>query len=97
MLQSIYRLDVYISVAKVAADRRFIFAEALPKSRHFFRLEGVFHPQVKNAVPNTLEITPDSNLIFLTGANMAGKSTFMKSLGIAFCWRIWDCRYLRRK
>ncbi len=32
---------------------------------------------------NDLQITPDSNIIFLTGANMAGKSTFMKSLGIA--------------
>jgi len=83
ILQRIYQLDMYISVAKVARDRGFSFAEALPKERHFIRLEGVYHPQVKHAVPNTLEITPDSNLIFLTGANMAGKSTFMKSLGIA--------------
>lgn len=83
LLQRIYQLDMYISVAKVARDRGFSFAEALPKERHFVRLEGVYHPQVKNAVPNTLDITPDSNLIFLTGANMAGKSTVMKSLGIA--------------
>jgi DNA mismatch repair protein MutS len=83
LLQRIYQLDMYISVAKVARARGFNFAEALPKERHIVRLEGVYHPQVKNAVPNTLDITPDSNLIFLTGANMAGKSTFMKSLGIA--------------
>ena len=83
LLQRIYQLDMYISVAKVANDRGFAFADALPKERHVIRLEGVYHPQVKNAVPNTLDITPDSNLIFLTGANMAGKSTFMKSLGIA--------------
>jgi len=83
ILQRIYQLDMYISVAKVARDRGFSFAEALPKERHFIRLEGVYHPQVKQAVPNTLDITPDSNVIFLTGANMAGKSTFMKSLGIA--------------
>jgi DNA mismatch repair protein MutS len=83
LLQRIYQLDMYISVAKVAGDRGFAFAEALPQDRHCIRLEGVYHPQVKNAVPNTLDITPDSNLIFLTGANMAGKSTFMKSLGIS--------------
>jgi DNA mismatch repair protein MutS len=82
MLQRIYQLDIYISVAALARDRGFAFAEALPKERHFISLEGLYHPQVKNAVPNTLDITPDSNLIFLTGANMAGKSTFMKSLGI---------------
>ena len=38
---------------------------------------------MKNAVPNSIHVTTDSNIIFLTGANMAGKSTFMKSLSIA--------------
>ena len=83
LLQRIYQLDTYISVARLARDRGFAFAEALPKEQHTVRLEGVYHPHVRGAVPNTLEITPDSNLIFLTGANMAGKSTFMKALGIA--------------
>lgn len=32
---------------------------------------------------NTLSVNKDSNVIFLTGANMAGKSTFMKSISIA--------------
>ena len=83
LLQRIYQLDVYISVAGVARQRGFAFAEALPRSRQMVRIEGLYHPGVTNAVSNTLEITPDNNIIFLTGANMAGKSTFMKSLGIA--------------
>jgi DNA mismatch repair ATPase MutS len=83
LLQRIYQLDVYISVATVARQRSFAFAEALPKGRLFLRLEGLYHPGVPNAVSNNLTITPESNIIFLTGANMAGKSTFMKSLGIA--------------
>ena len=28
-------------------------------------------------------MNPDSNFFFFTGANMAGKSTFIKSVGIA--------------
>ncbi|MHA4807346.1 MutS-related protein [Flavitalea flava] len=83
VLQHIYYLDVYMSVARTALDRAFVFPVALPKSRHTVLLEGVYHPQLKNPVANTLRITPTSNIIFLTGANMAGKSTFMKSLGIA--------------
>jgi DNA mismatch repair ATPase MutS len=83
LLQRIYRLDAYISVARLARERGFAFAEALPKERHTVRLEGVYHPHVRGAVPNNLDITPDSNLVFLTGANMAGKSTFMKSVGVA--------------
>lgn len=83
LLYYIYNLDVYISVATVAAQRKFIFPKALDKEERCVRLEGIYHPQVPGAVPNTLYITPESNIIFLTGANMAGKSTFMKTLGIA--------------
>lgn len=84
LLQLIFYLDVYLSIAKVANERKFIFPKALPgNQQQLLALEGVFHPQVKNAVPNTIHVTTDSNVIFLTGANMAGKSTFMKSLSIA--------------
>lgn len=83
ILYHLYQLDVYICVGKVAAKYGYVFPEALDKSLHTVHLDGVYHPLVKNAVPNTLSITPNSNIIFLTGANMAGKSTFMKSLGIS--------------
>ncbi|MDO6432350.1 DNA mismatch repair protein [Flavitalea sp. BT771] len=83
LLRHLYLLDVYMAVSKVAAERKFVFPLALPREKPVVILDGVYHPHVKNAVGNTLRVTPDSNLIFLTGANMAGKSTFMKSLGIA--------------
>lgn len=83
IMRHIYTLDVYISVAKTARRHQFAFPKVLDKELHTVHLENVYHPLVKNAVPNTLHITPESNIIFLTGANMAGKSTFMKSLGIA--------------
>jgi DNA mismatch repair protein MutS len=82
LLRYIYQLDVYITVAKVATERNFVFPKALPKEEQVIRIDSFYHPQLKNAVANTLTITPDSNVVFLTGANMAGKSTFMKSLGI---------------
>ncbi|RZA00166.1 MAG: DNA mismatch repair protein [Sphingobacteriaceae bacterium] len=83
ILRYIYQLDVYITVAKVAIECNFIFPKALPKQDHLIKIEAFYHPKLKNAVANTIHITPDSNVVFLTGANMAGKSTFMKSLGIA--------------
>lgn len=78
-----YHLDVYIAVAKVAGSRQFVFPHALERDQQTMKIEGVYHPLVENAIGNELEVTPDSNVIFLTGANMAGKSTFMKSLGIS--------------
>jgi DNA mismatch repair protein MutS len=83
ILNHVYYLDVYMAVARVALERKFIFAQALPGEQLFLNLEGVYHPQLKDPVPNTLCMTRDSNVLFLTGANMAGKSTFMKSLGVA--------------
>jgi DNA mismatch repair protein MutS len=84
LLRLIFNLDAYLSIAKVANERNFVFPKALPGNQsQLLTIEGVYHPQVKNAVPNNLHVTTDSNVIFLTGANMAGKSTFMKSLSIA--------------
>ncbi|TDW97466.1 MutS-related protein [Dinghuibacter silviterrae] len=83
LLKQLYYLDVYIAVGKAALDLGFVFPTALPASAGSVRLEAVYHPLLKNAVPNSLEITPENNVLFLTGANMAGKSTFMKTLGIA--------------
>lgn len=83
LLQHIYHLDVYIAVATVAQERHYAFPVAVAPQQHLLKLEGVYHPQVKGAVPNNIEVTEQGNVLFLTGANMAGKSTFMKSVSIA--------------
>lgn len=83
ILQHIYDLDVYLSIARVAKERGYVFAEALKRDENRLRLKGVAHPLLNNPVANNLEMDPKGNVMFLTGANMAGKSTFMKSLGIA--------------
>jgi DNA mismatch repair ATPase MutS len=83
LLHQLYYLDVYLSVAKVAATRGFTFPTAHPRGACSAVVDSVYHPLLKNAVPNTVRITEENNVIFLTGANMAGKSTFMKSLSIA--------------
>lgn len=82
ILNYIYRMDVYIAIAKVAATRKLCFPKAIAKELHQLTMKGFYHPLLEKAVPYQLSINPESNIIFLTGANMAGKSTFMKSLGI---------------
>jgi DNA mismatch repair protein MutS len=83
LLEHVYHLDVYLSVAAVARKHGYVLPVALEKERHCLKLTGVRHPLVDNAIGNTLNVTADRNLVFLTGANMAGKSTFMKSVAIA--------------
>jgi DNA mismatch repair protein MutS len=83
LLQQIYYLDLYLTVARVAVARKFAFPIVLEQEAHTVKLGGLYHPGLSNPVSNSIHITPDNNVVFLTGANMAGKSTFMKSLGIA--------------
>lgn len=83
MMYNIYLMDVYITVGEVARERNFVFAKALPAEENVLKMKGVFHPFLKKPVGNTINVDKNSNVIFLTGANMAGKSTFMKSFTIA--------------
>jgi DNA mismatch repair ATPase MutS len=83
MLQFIYRLDVYIAIARTAVDKQFCFPKVLERKEDGLRMEEVYHPLLKKPVANSIAIARDRNIIFLTGANMAGKSTLMKTLGIA--------------
>lgn len=83
LLGHIYTLDVYISVAQVAKKRNFIFPKAHPKGSGALKVLGLYHPELKNPVPNDIAMDENRNVIFLTGANMAGKSTFLRSLGTA--------------
>ena len=77
-----YQLDVYIAVADLAQEKGFSYARALPAGNNLFKAVGLSHPCIEKAVANPVSFSQGSNMIFLTGANMAGKSTFMKAFGI---------------
>ena len=83
ILDFIYHLDVYIAISDTARSKKLFYAKALPKDEYVFRTTALSHPALEKAVANPLSLHEDLNVLFLTGANMAGKSTFMKSLGIA--------------
>lgn len=83
LLRHIAYIDVYCSIAKVANKQQLAFPQAHTGDVSLLVLEGVYHPLVRNAISNNITSDADRNVIFLTGANMAGKSTFMKSLSIA--------------
>jgi DNA mismatch repair protein MutS len=83
ILDFIYELDVNIAVSQIARNKGFVFAEALPGSKNILAVTDLRHPCVEKAVGNPIHLNSSSNVLFLTGANMAGKSTLMKSVGIS--------------
>ncbi len=82
-LQLIYLVDVCMAVADVAREKNFVYATALPRDRRIITVKDCRHPGLEKAIGNDLTLDHHSNMLFLTGANMAGKSTFMKSFGVA--------------
>jgi DNA mismatch repair protein MutS len=82
VMETFYQLDVYIAVANLAETKGFSYARALPKENNHLTATELRHPNIDKAVANPVSFNQESNMIFLTGANMAGKSTFMKSFGI---------------
>lgn len=83
LLNDIYELDVYLTVASVSREKGFTYAKVVDKNEAVIDIEGLYHPCIENAIPNDIHIGEQKHVLFLTGANMAGKSTFMKSFGVA--------------
>ena len=82
ILSFIYEIDLFIAVSAVAKARNFHYAAALPPAANLLSATNLRYPAIENAIGNDLQMAEHSNVLFLTGANMAGKSTLMKSIGI---------------
>lgn len=83
ILSYLFELDVFMSVAHIARQRNFCFPELAEKGTNVFAIEEVYHPELEQPVANSLSMDGEKRLVFLTGANMAGKSTFLRSVGTA--------------
>ncbi|MHA4894008.1 MutS-related protein [Pedobacter sp. PWIIR3] len=80
LLHLFYELDVLEAVAKIAQRDGFCVATYHEGESLNIELEGLFYPGIKQAVRNNISLNPDQHCIFLTGSNMAGKSSFLRSL-----------------
>lgn len=83
LIQSVYNLDAYISVADTAKKNNLTFPVYIESEKPQLNVIGLFHPLLKKAKSYDFEIDQESNMFFLTGPNMAGKSTFLKSIGLS--------------
>lgn len=82
LLQLMYELDMYVAVGNTARKLGLNFATAVDDKGNELHITGGFHPAINNAKGNDIRFSEQSNFIFLTGANMAGKSTLMKTTGV---------------
>lgn len=83
-LTDIYsRLDAYYSMAMAGKKLDFCFPEIKKADSPFIHAKNLYHLLVTTPVAYNLELNQQQNFLFLTGANMAGKSTFIKAVGVS--------------
>lgn len=77
------KLDAYLSVAIACKKYHFCFPEIQETKQPFINARGLFHVQIDLPVSYDISLNKEENFLFLTGANMAGKSTFIKAIGVS--------------
>lgn len=77
------KLDAYLSLAKATKKFHFTYPEVVDSAEPCVEAEGLYHFLLEVPVSYQIELNQRENFIFLTGANMAGKSTFIKAVGLA--------------
>ncbi len=78
-----FLFEAYLSIAVTAQKANFVPAQFIDKGIY---LTNFFHPLIKHPVKNSIHI--EKNVLVLTGPNMSGKSTLLRSISL--------CVYLAR-
>ncbi len=82
LADSYARLDAWRSMAIATKVHGWVFPELLPASPVCMETTGLSHPLLKEPVSYDIAFEQDRNFLLLTGANMSGKTTFMRALGV---------------
>jgi len=75
------RFDAWYSMAVAVKTYNLHFPQFIESDQPSIKAEGLYHILLEHPVAYDLVMNPDQNFLFLTGANMAGKSTLIKSIG----------------
>lgn len=85
-LQLLYihaQLDAWYGMAMAVKEYKLVFPGITVSDQPFIQIDALRHILLTHPVSYDVNLNKETNFLFLTGANMAGKSTFIKSVGIA--------------
>ncbi len=83
LIDTYSKLDAWYSMAVAVKTYGLSFPEFVEQDTSLVDAKGLYHILLKHPVAYDVEMDPQHNFLFLTGANMAGKSTLIKSIGSA--------------
>lgn len=74
----LFTFESLLSISQTIHKRKFVFPSF---GDNVFSIKGIYHPLLPSAVRNSIFL--EKNIALITGPNMAGKSTLLKSIGIS--------------
>ncbi|MFM6925767.1 MAG: MutS-related protein [Ferruginibacter sp.] len=77
------QVDAWYGMARAVENHGLVFPEFVHNAEPVIEARGLYHLLVNEPVAYDVALNQKTNFLFLTGANMAGKSTFIKSAGAA--------------
>lgn len=78
-----YTIDALFSISRVLIDKSLVFPQVIQQDEGpLMNIKGLYNLTLDKPIKNDIEIANGKNIWFLTGANMTGKSTLLKSIGV---------------
>jgi len=92
-------MDALVSLANVNYNHPNWVTPEVNGDRFHFRAEQVGHPLIDETrcVRNSFQINGEEQIVIITGANMAGKSTFLRTIGINLLLASNGCKVFAEK
>ena len=75
------QIDAWYGMARAVQKYGLVFPDFVESEQPVIEATGLYHLLVQEPVAYDVVLNQKTNFLFLTGANMAGKSTFIKSVG----------------
>ncbi|HRO41934.1 MAG TPA: hypothetical protein PL009_03830 [Flavipsychrobacter sp.] len=83
LMQHYGKLDAWHAMAVAAVKNNWTFPVLQPSFPVCMYGKELYHPLLKQPIAYEINFSEDCNFLLLTGANMSGKTTFMRSLGVS--------------
>lgn len=77
----IAKLDVAISILSLRTGLPYFAKPTFTNNGNELIIKGVFHPAIENCIPNSISAKCEQGIL-ITGSNMSGKTTFIRSVMI---------------
>lgn len=82
LIEIFCKLDAYMSMAIACKKYDFSFPTVEKSDQPFVNAKGLYHLLLPSPIAYDIDLNKKENFIFLTGANMGGKSTYIKAIGL---------------